>query len=76
MSRVLVVDDEPSVRFTLEEVLVERGHTVSTAADGELALQAMATDEPPDVVVSDLVMPNSTDWLCSADSTRSSRRFR
>ncbi len=57
MSRILVVDDEPSVRFTLEEVLTERGHRVVTAEDGEAALSALQLDDPPDVVITDLAMP-------------------
>jgi DNA-binding NtrC family response regulator len=58
VSRVLVVDDDVNVRFTLKEVLLERGHEVVEAADGALALAALAGNEPPDLVVSDLVMPN------------------
>jgi two-component system response regulator AtoC len=57
MSRILVVDDEPSVRFTLEEVLGERGHRVVSAEDGEAALTAIQADDPPDVVITDLAMP-------------------
>jgi two-component system response regulator AtoC len=58
VSRVLVVDDDANVRFTLKEVLLERGHEVVEAADGALALAVLAGGEPPDLVVSDLVMPN------------------
>ncbi len=57
MSRILIVDDEPSVRFTLEEVLTERGHVVVAAVDGENALTLIHSDEPPDVVITDLAMP-------------------
>jgi DNA-binding NtrC family response regulator len=58
VSRILIVDDEPSVRFTLEEVLTERGHVVVAAVDGEHALTLIRSDEPPDVVITDLAMPN------------------
>jgi two-component system, OmpR family, response regulator MprA len=54
--RVLVVDDDPAVRDSLRRSLAFEGYTVSTAADGEQALAAVAADRP-DVVVLDLQMP-------------------
>ena len=51
---VLVVDDEPGVRFALTEVLRERGHHVIAAASGQEALGKL---EGVDVVVTDLAMP-------------------
>ncbi len=57
MSTVLLVDDEPGVLYTLKEVLVERGHTVITAASGALAL--LHLDEVA-TVVTDLQMPAMT----------------
>ena len=53
---VLVVDDDPCVRPLLERLLLGEGFRVSTAANGEEALLAVAED-PPDVVVTDLAMP-------------------
>ncbi|HVY44350.1 MAG TPA: sigma-54 dependent transcriptional regulator [Minicystis sp.] len=55
--RVLVVDDEPSARSGLEKLLKQEGFVVDAAADGVEAL-AVAADRPPDVVVTDLKMPN------------------
>ncbi len=56
MAMVLVVDDDPGVLFTLEEVLVSRGHEVVAARSGHDALKAL--DAPfVDVVVTDLAMP-------------------
>jgi two-component system response regulator HydG len=54
--RVLVVDDEASARSGLEKLLQHEGYTVETAEDGKSAL-ALASEHPPDVVVSDLKMP-------------------
>jgi two-component system response regulator AtoC len=51
---ILVVDDDPGVRFALTEVLGERGHRVVTAASGHEALGKL---EGVDVVVTDLAMP-------------------
>jgi two-component system, OmpR family, alkaline phosphatase synthesis response regulator PhoP len=53
---VLVVDDDPSVVRVVELNLVQEGHQVRTASDGEEALAAIA-QEPPDLVVMDVMMP-------------------
>ncbi|WP_291299161.1 PAS-domain containing protein [Elioraea sp.] len=54
--RVLVVDDEPDITEVLAEVLARDGHDVTTAADGEAALAALAGNTC-DVLVTDLRMP-------------------
>jgi two-component system response regulator MprA len=56
MARVLVVDDEPAVRRALERALALERHDVVLAADGEEALDALATS-PPDAVILDVMMP-------------------
>jgi two-component system response regulator MprA len=53
---VLVVDDEPAVRESLERSLRFEGYEVSTAADGAAALEALATTRP-DILVLDVMMP-------------------
>jgi DNA-binding response OmpR family regulator len=55
-TRVLVVDDEHSVRDVLSRFLVERGYVVDAAEDGEQALE-MILSEVPDIVLLDLKMP-------------------
>lgn len=54
--RVMVVDDEPDIRQTLERLIRSEGYMVSTAANGREALEALAA-EPADLVVSDVRMP-------------------
>src|SRR3990167_9524511 len=56
MSRILVVDDEASIRKALERFLRELGHEVFVAADGEEALHILQT-ETLDLALVDLVMP-------------------
>ena len=58
MSRahVLVVDDEPGIRELLGEILGDEGFSVSTAASGEDALEALAS-ELFDVVLLDVWLP-------------------
>ncbi len=54
--KVLVAEDDPSVRMTISFVLEDEGFDVSCAEDGEQAL-AMATADPPDVILLDQIMP-------------------
>ncbi len=56
MARVLVVDDEPAVRRALERALRLDRYEVALAADGEEALDALATT-PADAVILDVAMP-------------------
>src|SRR5580658_4225555 len=54
--RLLVVDDEASVREALALLLDLSGFRVATAADGREAIRMLATD-PPDAVILDVLMP-------------------
>src|SRR4051812_33719960 len=54
--RVLVVDDEPSVREVLARILRVEGFDVELAADGREAVQTQAA-APADAVLLDVLMP-------------------
>ena len=53
---VLVVDDDEAIRTALERALALEGFVVSVASDGRAALNAV-TDDAPDLLVLDVVMP-------------------
>jgi DNA-binding NtrC family response regulator len=57
VTRVLVVDDEPTVRRSLARMLLSRGMEVLTADDGRSALEVLER-ERVDVALVDLMMPN------------------
>src|SRR5919201_4383911 len=60
--RVLVVDDEALVRWSVAETLLARGYEVVEASDGRSAIAAMGeAAAPPDVVLLDLRLPDSSD---------------
>ncbi len=69
--RILVVDDEPSVRATVRRLLERRGATVVVAADG-LEAEARLRDEMFQIVVSDVSMPGCSgyDVLVTARATQ------
>ena len=56
LGRILIVDDEPSVREVLSEYFTEQGYGVSTAGDGDEAL-ALVRQSAPDLVLLDMRMP-------------------
>jgi two-component system, NtrC family, response regulator AtoC len=58
--RVLVVDDELLIRWSVAESLSDHGFAVSEADDGRSAIRVL-TAEPPDVVLLDFRMPDSED---------------
>jgi DNA-binding NtrC family response regulator len=56
-SRILVVDDDPTIRKIVRDRLVARGHEVAAAADGAEALREVTRFDPA-LVILDLRMPN------------------
>lgn len=56
--RVLVVDDDRSIRRSLSVFLSDEGHAVTQAADGEEAI-ALIESAPPEIVLLDLRMPGT-----------------
>lgn len=56
MARILVADDEESVRSFVARALEHYGHSVDTAADGGAALQRLA-EQRYDLLLADIVMP-------------------
>jgi CheY-like chemotaxis protein len=57
--RVLVVDDEPNLRYLLRLLFEINGHDVDEAGDGRAAIGQIALRRP-DVIVTDVMMPVMT----------------
>jgi len=74
ISRILVVDDSPTERFFISELLVKNGYLVSMAESGEEAV-AQAKLMLPDLIVMDVVMPGmngyqATRMISRGDATK------
>lgn len=61
-ARILLIDDESSVREALADQLAIEGHSVTSAADGWQGLAILEEGKPFDLVITDLGMPGMTGW--------------
>ncbi len=63
MARILLVEDENSLRRILTITLARRGHSVAEADSAESAEEALAvTSEPFDLILLDVNLPDATGW--------------
>jgi len=67
---VLVVDDEPTVRMLVVEVLEELGYIPIEAADGAAGLKILQSGVPIDLLVTDVGLPGGMNGRQMADAAR------
>ncbi|MCB4806035.1 hybrid sensor histidine kinase/response regulator [Methylobacterium brachiatum] len=70
---VLVVDDEPTVRMLVTEVLEDLGYTAIEAADSVAGLKVLQSDVRIDLLVSDVGLPGGMNGRQMAEAGRSTR---
>ncbi|WP_244424587.1 PAS domain-containing hybrid sensor histidine kinase/response regulator [Methylobacterium nodulans] len=70
---VLIVDDEPSVRMLVTEVLEDLGYTAIEAADGPAGLKVLQSDVRVDLLVTDVGLPGGMNGRQVADAGREVR---
>jgi len=70
---ILVVDDEPTIRALVVEVMTAQGYRVLEAADGVTALTLLLPDTPLDLLVTDVGLPGALNGRQLADALRSVR---
>ena len=56
MGRIMVVEDDPSVRELLREILKRAGHDVIAAGNGKEAI-ALYKKSPADLIITNILMP-------------------
>ena len=61
MTRVLVIDDDPSIRQVIAYVLSDEGYQVDEASDGQAALE-LVSRQHPDIILVDMKMPGMDGW--------------
>jgi PAS domain S-box-containing protein len=70
---VLVVDDEPSVRMLVAEVLDELGYSAIEAADGIAGLKILRSDVRIDLLITDVGLPGGVNGRQMVDAARANR---
>ncbi len=61
--RILIVDDDPDVRESIDAALQAEDAETMTVDDGNAAVAACLGDDPPDVVVLDMMLPKRSGFL-------------
>jgi PAS domain S-box-containing protein len=70
---VLVIDDEPTVRMLMVEVLEEAGYIALEAGDGPTGLKILRSDARIDLLVTDVGLPGGMNGRQVADAARMTR---
>ena len=68
--KIMVVDDSPTERLSLQELLTRNGYQVITAEGGEEAVTRSKT-ELPDLILMDVVMPGMNGYQATRTISRS-----
>ena len=69
IQRILIVDDSPTERYYLTDILVKNGFTVTTADNGEQALERIKADKP-ELILMDVVMPGANGFQVTRSIAR------
>src|SRR5262245_52120873 len=59
---IMVIDDDESVRSALTDVLSREGYRVVAFADGDEGLAYLSADEPPALILLDMMLPTVEGW--------------
>jgi signal transduction histidine kinase len=70
---VLVIDDEPTVRMLIVEVLEENGYSAIEATDGPSGLRILESDARIDLLITDVGLPGGLNGRQVADAARRTR---
>ena len=69
IKKILVVDDSPTERLAMTELLVKNGYEVATADSGEDAI-VKSKSETPDLILMDVVMPGMNGYQATRTISR------
>ena len=69
IQKILVVDDSPTERYFLTDILIRNGFSVSTAENGEEALVKIKADKPH-LILMDIVMPGQNGFQITRAITK------
>jgi two-component system cell cycle sensor histidine kinase/response regulator CckA len=56
--KILVAEDDDGVREVIQQCLLKAGYSVQMATNGQEALEILGQNQPIDLLITDIVMPN------------------
>ena len=65
--KVLIVEDDPSIRFGLEEILSSEGYDIATCDRGDSMVEDRVAAFSPDLIVLDVMLPGRNGFDCCRD---------
>ena len=69
IQKILIVDDSPTERYYLSDILIKNGFSVTTAVNGEDALLKIKADKP-ELILMDVVMPGQNGYQVTRQIVR------
>lgn len=63
MKRILIVEDDPSIRFGLEEILKSEGYAVVSVDRGDGVIEASLRERPADLIILDVMLPGRNGYV-------------
>lgn len=63
---ILVIDDDPEIRYTIGQYLISKGYEVIFAEDGEIGFK-LAKEKQPFAITLDVMLPNKDGWSVLKD---------
>lgn len=75
VARIFIIEDDPDLNFAYKMILQKEKHSVSSAFNGEEAIQALQDFGEPDLILLDLLMPvkNGVEFLRDYDVVHNHR---
>lgn len=63
---ILVIDDDPEIRYTIGQYLISKGYEVIFAEDGDIGIK-LAKEKQPFAITLDVMLPNKDGWTVLKD---------
>ena len=60
--KIMIIDDDPDMRITLEKIISSIGHNVISFEDGYTFFKHLERGEKPNLILLDIIMPTLSGW--------------
>lgn len=60
--KIMIIDDDPDIRSTIEQILESQGHKIISVCDGFKFFNKLRQGEKPNLILLDIMMPAMSGW--------------